>query len=361
MKRKIIVNASQRKPEVRIPRARAFVYYAASLCLIVSVAAMPMFSALVRAEDEAVDVGNSDTSATADEAENDHAAEESVEETPDTEENFAADEEQEEGELTEESSSEEDVGDDAQLAEPLEEEELGESTEEIENVIETDVDIENSNTAEIENDNAVSGNSGGNEISGDKVDGASINTGNVNVYANVLNIVNTNQINSQIVQITEDFNDLSADILMNNPETTPDEMVHNLVSRLCDGITCQSLTTVKLTNSNDAAINNTVIATGNSGGNSISGASSNASITTGNVNALVNVINIVNTNLVNSRWTIATFNVFGDWEGDLVLPSELYFEGIETVGLSDAAANVEQVKKIILDVDNGNQAEIIKM
>ncbi len=219
-------------------------------------------------------------------------------------------------------------------------------------------EIENSNTVDICNDVDSVGNTGGNEIESEETaSDTEIETGDVNVYANVLNIVNTNNINSEIVQITENFNNLSADILMNQPETTPTQMSHDLVAGLCQNIHCQSLTTFKLTNSNNATVNNDIDLAGNSGGNSISGAGENSAIRTGTVNALVNIINIVNNNVINSRWTIATFNIFGDWEGDLVLPSELYFDQYTTVG-ADTGVTEHNMNKIVLNVNNNNQAAI---
>jgi len=236
------------------------------------------------------------------------------------------------------------------------EEEETETIEESETVISTE--IENDNEADVCNNSEVVGNTGANEItSEEQVDNAGIDSGNVNVYANVLNIVNTNNINSQIVEITETFNNLSADILMNQPETTPAELGQDLVASLCQDIQCQSLTSFKLTNNNNAVVENNVDVVGNSGGNSITNAGQDTDITTGNVNALVNVINIVNANLINSRWTIATFNIFGNWEGDLVLPSELYFDGYTTFG-SSAGVNVQQTNKIVLDITNENVADI---
>lgn len=223
---------------------------------------------------------------------------------------------------------------------------------------ETSTEITNTNNADVNNSSETAGNSGENVIvSEEGVKDSAIDTGTVNVFANVLNIVNTTQYNSEIVQITEDFNNLSTDLLMNHPETSPAQLSADIVAGLCSDIVCQSLTTFKLTNKNNADLTNDVNVNANSGNNSIQNAGQNAEIKTGNVNALINILNIVNTNLINSRWTIATFNVFGDWEGDLVLPSELYFSDYRSLG-ANANLDLTQVQKVVVIINNDNNIEI---
>lgn len=241
--------------------------------------------------------------------------------------------------------------------------EVSESDTETQTGAETGVSINNENNASVANDTMTSGESGGNQITGpeeqEQAQAAKIDTGDVNVYANVLNIVNTNEINSEIVQVVENYNNLTTDLLMNEPEMSPQKLNENIVSGICPDVSCTSLSTYKLSNKNKADINNKVEVNADSGNNSISNPGSDSEIKTGSVKALVNIVNIVNTNLVNSRWTIATFNIFGDWEGDLVLPSELYFDGYRTTGkTSDDSADLGQVYKVVLDVTNNNEATI---
>src|SRR3989344_4366415 len=40
-------------------------------------------------------------------------------------------------------------------------------------------------------------------------------------------------------------------------------------------------------------------------------------IATGDAYAAANVVNLVNTNIVNRNWIFGTFNIFGDWSGDI--------------------------------------------
>lgn len=228
--------------------------------------------------------------------------------------------------------------------------------------VEFDLDIVNTNDVSVINQVIAEGLSGESDIiaEGD-VEDAALEAGDVNVFANVLNVVNTNMYNSEIIEMVENFNDLTTDLYMNALETSPAQRTQDLVAGICDGsLECESLASFRLTNNNRAVVENDVLVAGNSGGNTISGLEVEDSvIRTGNVNALVNVINIVNANLINSRWTIASFNVFGDWEGDLVMPSEMYFKDAMAIGtVIDSDVLVSEVQKVVLSVDNTNEAEI---
>lgn len=212
-----------------------------------------------------------------------------------------------------------------------------------------------------------------NEVKGEAVTGinaikaggggkdAAIDTGDINVFANVLNVVNTNLINSKIVEIAENFNNLSADVLLNHPETTPSEVAQDLVSQICGvNVSCQSLNSFTLTNQNTAEVENNVDVFGQSGQNLLEGIEKRGTIRSGDVNALVNILNIVNTNLINSRWTIVSINIFGDFKGDLVLPSELYFTDAMSIGVSgDSQLDVEQIEKVLINVQNDNEVEVV--
>lgn len=226
----------------------------------------------------------------------------------------------------------------------------------------TTLEIINTNSIDVKTVSTSTASSGLNKISaGDDIKNTHVDTGDVNVYANVLTVANVNLVNSQIIEMNDSFNKLAADLYFNQTELTPGERTQDLVSPICSSgnVTCRSMTTFKLTNQNNANVENNVVLNGNSGGNELNanGDVKDNSIQTGNVNAVVNVLNIVNTNAVNSRWTIVTFNVFGGWKGDLVMPSEMYFRDIMSIG-ADNGSDISQVTKVILNVNNTNQSDI---
>jgi hypothetical protein len=225
------------------------------------------------------------------------------------------------------------------------------------------IDIITDNESLIHNEADASSTTGNNQINAPgKVEDSAIDTGDINVYANVLNIVNTNLYDSQITELVQNFDSLSANLFLNDPGATSAELAQDLVTKICTDVECKSLSSFTLTSQNLAAVQNNVSAAGDSGGNSITAGNDvkDSSITTGDVNAVVNILNIVNSNLVNSRWTFASINIFGDWQGDLVLPPELYFTDYMTVGTPEnAAQNLSDVQKVILDAQNTNQGAII--
>ena len=226
---------------------------------------------------------------------------------------------------------------------------------------ETNIEIINTNDVTVTNELAIDDLTGANSISGNE-DGedASIQSGEINIFANVVNVLNTNTYNSEMVEIIQNFNNLSADILLNHPESTPIEATQSLLSQVCtSSLECQSLNSFALTNQNTANVANNLSILGNSGDNTIENTEERATIGSGNVNALVNILNIVNTNLVNSRWTVASINIFGDWEGDLVLPSELYFADFISIGNTPSAdASLAEIDRVLIDVQNDNVANI---
>ena len=227
--------------------------------------------------------------------------------------------------------------------------------------LQTVVEIINTNDVKVTNNADVQGISGRNAINSEPGSRYSeINSGEVNLYANVVNVVNTNLVNSDITQIFENFNNLSTDLLLNNPDAGSSEITKTLAEGLCGDAQCQNINSFKLTNKNSANITNNVSALGVSGENQINNTERAADIHTGDVNAVINILNIVNTNLINSHWTISSINIFGDWKGDLVLPSEMYFADHYGIGPSVTGTNVnaDTVGTVNVEIANTNTSTI---
>lgn len=72
-----------------------------------------------------------------------------------------------------------------------------------------------------------------------------------------------------------------------------------------------------IANTNQANVNNEVILHANSGANLISGNEGLVLLKTGDVTALVNIFNMVNSNYIGDNWTIALVNVIGNWQGGI--------------------------------------------
>lgn len=161
--------------------------------------------------------------------------------------------------------------------------------------------------------------------SNDAYDGtAEITTGDAIAYADVLNVVNTNIVNSEglvtFINETlgyEDFN-LQQDFELTFASFDTAETTTSCLAGSCDN------TQQLYASTNTAAIDNDVTVVADTGDNTATG--STTSVTTGNAYASANVINVANTNIVDSQYLLLVFNNFNDYSGDIVLPNSTFFD-----------------------------------
>ena len=148
---------------------------------------------------------------------------------------------------------------------------------------------------------------------------ALIVTGDANASANVVNIVNTNIIDSGgLFMLLNIFSRLFADLDLRNS---------NFIDACLAPCSIFAPSTQLLVNNqNSASIQNDVVVRAQTGLNSASSNAGNALIATGDANAAGNIVNLVNTNIIASNYLLLVFNNFGDWFGDLVFPSKYFFE-----------------------------------
>lgn len=140
-----------------------------------------------------------------------------------------------------------------------------------------------------------------------------IESGKAVALANVINIVNTNFVNSEGVVFFSNFLDVvkeSIDFRW---------LYEALTSFGCSLSSCNS-TDITVNSSDTASIDNQMYLEAISGGNTISGATSGA-INTGDAYAGLNLINVANMNFIDSNYLLVTLNAFSDVDGDIVFPS----------------------------------------
>ena len=189
---------------------------------------------------------------------------------------------------------------------------------------------EGSDTPAGENgDDAATGDNGSTPPGGD----ASITTGDATAGTNVVNTENTNTVNSELDVLTANSASSTEDVDLRNsaeeftasssPDTSsqPDN---------CDGRHCgrRSQQNLEVVNDNTASTTNAILVSATTGRNIASTSCGASSISTGNAYAGANVVNFVNTNLINSKLLLITINKLGDWLGDLVLPGRQFFENL---------------------------------
>ena len=178
--------------------------------------------------------------------------------------------------------------------------------------------IASSNHATTTNNATTSANTGGNTAAGDGP--SAIVTGDAYAYANVVNLTNTNIINSTgfIAFINQLFGAGTVDI-RDMFDVFSDTSTGRCSSDGCDGASLEQY----LLN-NYSTTSSTVTVSANTGGNHASG--SGAAIITGDAYAGANVTNVTNTNIIDANYLVLSFSNFGDLLGDIVLPNKSLLE-----------------------------------
>jgi len=214
--------------------------------------------------------------------------------------------------------------------------------------------VENDNQAAVVNEVEVVADSGNNEAIGQ--DSISIETGQALSLNQVLNMVNTNIFGSNwvfgMINVTDGWdgtiwgvpddnfsvNEVGRNVIFTygdvwesyfkpaqqESEESGDDLGNGDLednneaeSEVNVEEESDSSKTVNISNDNQATVVNKVKIYGSSGSNRILGQSGNATIRTGDVYALSNMLNFVNTNITGDRWTMAIVNVVGSWDGDI--------------------------------------------
>ena len=179
---------------------------------------------------------------------------------------------------------------------------------------------------------------------------AEIDTGDAVATSDVYNEVNTSIVSDNYQQTTI------------NIEGTHDGDI-NLLEQFESVVANDTETeTGSLTvhNENIAEVTNEIEVNANTGENSIETDGGNANIQTGDAVALSNTVNVVNTAIVGNNVLFAVVNVYGEWNGDLIVPGEGLLEVApepvyaETVIMNENEADVEN--EVLVEADTGNNA-----
>lgn len=165
-----------------------------------------------------------------------------------------------------------------------------------------------------------------------------ISSGNAVGVANASNIVNTNLINAAVDQSHQNVYGVYQGDL-------------NVAGQL-EALSGQSggtgdISLLTINNQNSADVSTVITVNAGTGGNLSAGGG--AQTTTGNVQAAANIFNLVNTNVVGGSFLFSSMNVFGEWNGDLVLPGDLVYtlqsQGIDILELLNS--NTLELENII--------------
>lgn len=186
-------------------------------------------------------------------------------------------------------------------------------------------------------------------------DGVFITTGDAVSVLNIANVLNTSVINSDGFmylsnQVLDDLLvfDLSGAFFPGGMSSLEATGECNLMSCAAENVT------YNLLDLNNATITNNANIDAVSGRNE--GEGSFVSIATGESYGAANVINIANTNIIDSNYRLLTVNGIGTLNGDLVLPSEALFRAF--FGLPNGMERVEDAEALSLNDANSNTATV---
>ncbi len=172
-----------------------------------------------------------------------------------------------------------------------------------------------------------------------------IDTGDAVATANLLNVVNTNSINStgtiQMVNLPEGY---KGDLDL-RPST------NNISSSVCNIISCGNVENISAKIQSDASIDNALVLQANTGDNAVATVGGGI-INTGEAKTGLNLVNLANTNIIDSNYFVLTLNSFKDINGDIVLPSLTEFlNSISKMYLDNANINTSQNAEIVNDMN----------
>jgi hypothetical protein len=193
---------------------------------------------------------------------------------------------------------------------------------------ETSIDIASESEAEIENVLDVGAETGENTATSTSGT-TTIETGDALSSANIVNVVNTNIVNSNgfLLLLNQLFGAGAFDLrdfdFGWNTGTPASEGAGNASTSPCSLEACDGEVDLNVTSTSTAVIKNDVVARSSTGGNTASGAG--AHILTGDAYAGVNVVNVANTNIIDSNYLLVSLNNFGDYADDIVFPGLSFF------------------------------------
>ena len=184
---------------------------------------------------------------------------------------------------------------------------------------------------------------------------AIIDTGDAISVLNIANVVNTNVINSQgIMQLLNKLIDgtLALDL---RELFFPGGLAALETANNCTLLSCASEEVVyNILNTNNATVTNNANLDAVSGRND--GVGEVVTISTGDSFGAANIINIANTNIIDSNYRLVAVNGLGTLNGDLVLPSEALFRTF--FGLPNGLSQAKNDGQVFLNDHNVNVAGV---
>ncbi len=182
-------------------------------------------------------------------------------------------------------------------------------------------DISNKNDSNLDNELGISATSGDNYI--DESGGGTIRTGDIGIVSMIINFVNTNFIGSGKEFLINVYNKMTGSIDLSgydDPSTSSGQGEGNETEGgfdPCDGPDCQ----LNIDNDSTSTINNLINIDVTTGSNVVATTTGGGVIETGDIDIVNDIINIANLNVSGNDYFFAVVNIFGEMDGDVILPA----------------------------------------
>ena len=219
------------------------------------------------------------------------------------------------------------------------------------------------NEANVENFGTTTAETGDNTASSSPDGATEIETGTAVAVANIANVVNTNIINSNGFLLLLnwlfgygqfDLRDLDFEAFSRG--SSDSDFLSGRTQSNCEIDACEVADVdYTVTNSNTATTTNNQVVRASTGGNTASGG--DASIETGNAYAAANVVNVANTNIIDSNYLLLTLNNIGSYIGDIVLPSAKFFSVLFGGGIFGGNTTIDNDNTATVDNNVSVDAE----
>lgn len=193
--------------------------------------------------------------------------------------------------------------------------------------------VTNENDGTVSNTGEVTAKTG-NNVASENLGNVDLKTGDALAWANLINLLNMNIVGSNFAVLFIDVKDGSQDIDLNEIwKQLEAQSAANSVFLVGD----QSSPNLQLIiqNKNDATLENNLSVCALSG-NNLANQNNSASIDTGNATALANITNVVNTNILGSKFLFGIINITGQFKGNLILPRPEMFTGVGNSAIGGA-------------------------
>lgn len=179
--------------------------------------------------------------------------------------------------------------------------------------------------------------------------GGSATTGNASSTANLLNQIQSKWDINDILTFSSDlYGNVFGDLLVNTQNIGPNANV---------AVDNTKNNNLDIDVNNDTTINNDINVVAQSGDATVSGNTTGGDAISGDANAFVNIINMINSSINSGAAFMGTLNIYGDFDGDILFPQGALDTLIASTG-PDSKVGVNNQVNNNLDAEINNNTAI---